>query len=95
MESSDASRSTEFLGSRRSDELPVGWRKSDRLSRTRGTSLTVPVLELRQLLQVRALLTEFLRSQGYEVREAQTAVEALAEARAWHPHVVLLDLTSW
>jgi len=50
------------------------------------------VLVVDDELQVRELLTEFLRSQGYEVREAQTAVEALAEARAWHPNVVLLDL---
>ena len=50
------------------------------------------VLVVDDELQVRELLTEFFRSQGYEVREAQTAVEALAEASAWHPHVVLLDL---
>ena len=50
------------------------------------------VLVVDDELQVRELLTEYLRSQGYEVREAQTAVEALGEARVWRPDVVLLDL---
>ena len=42
--------------------------------------------------QIRAVLRDFLESQGYEIAEAETAVGGLAAVRARRPDVVLLDL---
>lgn len=40
----------------------------------------------------RQLLVEMLRSVGFEVREAEDGVVALAEFKVWSPHAVLMDV---
>ncbi|MCW6034971.1 response regulator [Spirulina subsalsa FACHB-351] len=40
----------------------------------------------------RAFLEKRLTSLGFEVEEAQDGYEAIAQWRAWHPHLILMDL---
>ncbi|MDQ3036065.1 MAG: response regulator [Myxococcota bacterium] len=41
---------------------------------------------------LRDLFTSFLELRGYDVRSVADGVQAVREARAWRPHVVLMDL---
>jgi len=42
---------------------------------------------------IRLLLMTFLRRSGFQLRQARNGREALAEMRAGHPDVVVMDLT--
>lgn len=41
---------------------------------------------------LRDLFTSFLELRGYEARSVADGLEAVREARAWRPHVILMDL---
>ena len=43
-------------------------------------------------VDIRAMVGMLLASEGYRVQTARHGAEALPLARAWHPHVILLDL---
>jgi two-component system OmpR family response regulator len=54
--------------------------------------IPVRVLVVDDELSMRHLLAAVLRDQGWEVRTAATGVDAVREARAFRPHLMVLDI---
>ncbi len=52
----------------------------------------IRILAVEDDAQIAALLGDELGRLGYGLRAVGTAAEALAQAQAWHPHLMLLDL---
>jgi CheY-like chemotaxis protein len=50
------------------------------------------ILVVEDISDCRELLTIFLRRSGYDVAEAATGLEAIAQARATSPDLVIMDL---
>lgn len=54
--------------------------------------MPIRILAVEDDAPIAALLTDELGQLGYDLHTAGTAAEALAQARSWQPHLMLLDL---
>jgi len=60
-----------------------------------GLELEQPIYRIlvaEDVAENRQLLVTLLRSVGFEVQAVENGVEAIAQWRSWHPHLILMDI---